>query len=132
MSARYSAAMCYLLIALCLIGAWYGFLFASNTTGVLPGDYLRWALFTEHPDHELFVWLAVSPILSLGLGLYYMLARHIGTTGALVLFVLGAVHCAGAAWYFPPKYAAFCLAPIYFAFYTWDEASKLSKDEGIT
>lgn len=132
MSARHSAALCYLLIGLCLLAAWYGLLFASNTSGVLPSDYLAWALFSPHPDRPLFVWLALAPLLCLGLAFYYLAARHIGATGALVLFALGALHGAGAVWFFPARHAAFCLAPLYFAYRAWGEASTLSKPGRIT
>jgi hypothetical protein len=109
------AGALYILPAIAVLSIWWVLLFVENSPGVTPLGTLRFVL-TEGPQRHWFYWLIALPILcALLTGAYWSrLTRN--RSGAVGLFVVGAV-VSLAAWFTVTwEIAMFATLPLLYGF----------------
>jgi len=114
------AGLLSLLAALLVLGVWYILLFVAQPAGVSAIESAaataRYVLFEEPSSRRWFIWLAIVPIVSIVIGVCYLLGVARTKGFAITLFILAAGLGASSFVLFDWSLALWVALPSYWGF----------------
>jgi len=114
------AGLLSLLAALLVLGVWFILLFVAQPEGVSAIESAigtaRYVLFEEQSTRRWFIWLAIVPVLSITIGVCYLLGLARTKGFAITLFILAAALGASSFVLFDWSLALWVALPSYWGF----------------
>lgn len=114
------AGLLSLLAALLVLGVWFILLFVAQPEGVSAIENAigtaRYVLFEEQSTRHWFIWLAILPVLSIAIGVCYLLGVARTKGFAVTLFILAAALGASSFVLFDWSLAFWIALPSYWGF----------------